>query len=112
MGEKIKVFGMGIGAIVAFIALAFILTLGGLWWKGFFAPKYQNVERKVFEETKSYVHGKNEDLAKYFEEYQKAKSAADRQIIQEFVKMRFSEFKAENINSPRLRQFLVAMRGY
>ena len=112
MGEKLKIAGMGIGAFVGIIAVLFLLTLGGLWWKGFFSPKYQNVERKVFEETKSYVHGKNEDLAKYFEEYQRADNPKDKEIIKEFVRIKFGDFDAEKVRSPKLRQFLVTMRGF
>jgi cell shape-determining protein MreC len=110
--SKGKIVVLSIASIIGFILLVFLLTYGGLYWKKFFGPKYESVNRQVFEETKSYVHGKNEDLAKYFEEYQKADSPKDKEIIQEFVKLRFSEFKAENVNSPRLRQFLISMRGY
>ena len=107
-----KIVFLSITGVIGFILVIFMLTYGGLYWKKFFAPKYESVNRQVFEETKSYVHGKNEDLAKYFEEYQRADNIKDKQVIQEFVKLRFAEFKAENVNSLRLRQFLVNMRGY
>ena len=55
------VFGV-IGAVVGVIALAFCLELGGVAWFGFFEPIKENVRREVFENTKSYVHGKIQDL--------------------------------------------------
>jgi hypothetical protein len=39
---------------------------------GFFAPKYENVHRKVFEQTQSYVEGKRQDLTKYYEEWRRS----------------------------------------
>jgi len=107
-----KIVFLSIAGFLGFIVIAFMLTYGGLYWKKFFAPKYESVNRQVFEETKSYVHGKNEDLAKYFEEYQRADNPKDKEVIREFVRLRFAEFKLENVNSPRLKQFLISMRGY
>lgn len=110
--SKTKIVLLSIGGFIGFIALIFTLNLGGLGWKMFFAPKYESVNRQVFEETKSYVHGKNEDLAKYFSEYQEAKTDEDKAIIKEVVKVRFAEFDTNKVNVPRLRQFLVSMRGF
>jgi hypothetical protein len=54
------------------LVLGMALDLGGVKWMGFIEPKRQNVQRQVFENTQSYVHGKTQDLAKYYEQYQKA----------------------------------------
>jgi len=107
-----KIVWLSIAGFIGFLVLMFVLNLGGLGWKRFFDPKYESVKRQVFEETKSYVHGKNEDLAKYFDEYQMAKTPEDKAIIQELVKVRFAEFDTDKVNVPRLRQFLVSMRGF
>ena len=78
------------------IILAWILWLGFwlryLWiiqyW--FFAPMQKNVERKVFENTQSYVEGKRQELSKYRLEYittkdEDVKAAIKMTLIQSFA---------------------------
>ena len=110
--SKSKVAMMVIGGIVGLAVLVFAVGLARLAWMRFFNPREENVRREVFEETKSYQHGKTQDLAKYYEEYHKAESAEDKAAIRSVVKMRFAEFDAEKLHSPELRGFLREMRGY
>ena len=105
------VFGVIIAIILA-IAVAFTIELGGLEWSMFFKPKYQNVERKTFEQSQSYVMGMTTTLAKRFDEYNKATSPSDREAIQNMVKMEFADFDIETVRSAALRNFLVNSRGY
>lgn len=107
-----KIVGMCILAIVIVFALLFGFTNLELWWKSYFDPKFKNVEREVFEETKSYTHGAIQDLANYYGQYKQAQSVEDQQTIAEVVKVRFSEFDANSIKSLELRQFLKNIRGY
>ena len=102
---------IAIAWIIIIVIIAFALPLLGLQWVKFFKPKYENVNRQVFEQTKSYTHGVIQDLAKYFDEYQKA-TLKDKQVIQNTIKFRFAEFDANNIKSVPLKAFLINMRGY
>jgi hypothetical protein len=56
---------------------------------GFFAPKYENVHRKVFEQTQSYVEGKRQDLTKYYDEWRRSdkegKEALRSIVIEDFA---------------------------
>ena len=97
--------------IMAILIGLFAITYLGLQWKKFFAPKFQNVEREVFEETKSYVHGKIQDLAKYHDEYNNATSE-DKIVIQKIIKLQFAEFDERKITNFELKNFLIKMRGY
>lgn len=108
MGKKIV---FGIGVLVLLVVVAFGLELLGLQWTRFFKPRYADVEREVFEETKSYVHGKIQDLAKYYGEYQAA-DGDGKIAIQAVIKVRFAEFDAKHVESEVLRSFLVKTRGY
>jgi len=110
--SKTKITFISIGSFLGLIILIFALNIGGLSWKRFFDPKYENVKREVFEQTKSYTHGKIQDLAKYFEEYQKADMVDDKQAIKSIIQIRFSEFDASKINNTKLQQFLINMRGF
>lgn len=107
-----KIVVLSILVLAILTVLAFGLELGGLKWRKYFKPKYAEIEREVFEETKSYVHGKVQDLAKYFEEYQKAKTLEEKEIIVNLIKMRFAEFDADNVRNTQLRRFLINVRGY
>jgi len=106
-----QIVGLSILALVLLFAFIFGTTNLSLWWKGYFDPKFANVEREIFEETKSYSHGKIQDLAKYYEEYTLAEEE-NKDDLKIVIQTRFAEFNAEKINSAKLRQFLKNMRGY
>lgn len=108
MKDTFKVVAAFVGGLV----LLFILGLYGLGWFKFFAPKEENIRREVFEQTKSYVHGKIQDLAKYYDEYQKSDSPESKSAIQELVKSQFADFDTNTISSQQLKTFLINMRGY
>ncbi len=101
-----------ISGIIGVGVLVFVLAYFNLGMFRFFAPKHENVRREVFENTKSFVKGKTQDLAQYYAEFSKAKTEEDRQIVREIIKMQFADFNASRINSPKLRTFLTNMRGY
>ena len=93
------------------LAIIFILELFGLGMFKFFEPKKENIRREIFENTKSYTHGKIQDLAKLYQEYQKA-DPDGKETIKTLVQSQFSDFDAEKINNYKLQIFLTNMRGY
>ncbi|HUV85377.1 MAG TPA: hypothetical protein VMV86_06665 [Methanosarcinales archaeon] len=105
-----------IGIFLLFFAVLAVIMFatGGLElaYMKFFGVKKENVRREIFEQTQSYNHGKIQDLAKYYEEYQKAEGSADKEAIRSVILMRFAEFDANKINPPTLRSFLTSIRGY
>jgi hypothetical protein len=110
-----KIFGITIASVVGLIALvavAFALNLGGLEWNRFFQPKYEDVKRQTFERNKSYVHGSIQDLGKRYREHTAADTEDDRAIIRNLVAIEFAEFDADLIKSRDLRDFLIRCRGY
>ncbi len=110
--QYLKIGLLSILAIVVLLIITFGFGLFGLEYKKFFAPKHENVNRQVFEQTQSYVHGKVQDLAKYYEEYNKAEAAEDKEAIRSLILMRFAEFDATKIRSQQLQNFLTTTRGY
>jgi len=101
-----------IGGIILLVMLSFGTGLINLEYKKFFKPKLENVERSVFEETKSYTHGKIQDLAKYYEEYNKDTTIEDKESIKSLIKLNFAEFNADKIKAHKLKIFLTDIRGY
>lgn len=76
-----KLFLQAVVGFIAIFALLFILELFGLGMFKFFEPKREAVRREVFENTKSYVHGKIQDLAKYYDEYRRKTDVTEREAI-------------------------------
>jgi hypothetical protein len=110
-GERMKKFFYGVLSLVLLAGIVFGVGVASLGWDKFFSPKRENIRREVFENTKSYTHGKIQDLAKYYEEYQKG-SDQDKQIVSNLVKMNFSDFDADKIDNYQLRAFLTSVRGF
>lgn len=100
------------GTFIIIITVAVIFRFLGLIIESYFLPKEQTVQRNAFEQTKSYVHGAIQDIAKYYEEYNKAKNEIDRKVIANIIKQRFAEFDANNIHSSQLREWFIKVRGY
>lgn len=108
---KTKITLISILSLIILLSLGFALTYYSLGMKSFFSPKFQNVERKVFENTKSYSHGKIQDLAKYYEEYQKS-DEVEKETIAELIRMNFANFNSEHIQNYKLKMFLTEIRGF
>ena len=87
-----KIFLSMIGGLIAVLGLLFILNYTGLITYQFFAPKYENVRRKTFENTKSYVEGKRQEITKYRLEYIREKDPAAKEAIKETILKSFANF--------------------
>lgn len=93
------------------LLIPFLIGLYSLGMFKFFAPKTENIRREVFENTKSYMHGVQQDLGKYYLEYQKTDDAGKR-AIRTTIQMRFAEVDVDKLQSAKLRSFLITTRGY
>ena len=109
--SKTKLIFGGLGILILLIGLSWGAEYLGIIKLGIFKPMRENVERQVFENTKSYVHGAAQDLAKYYDEYQRADTDRKEQIKQ-VILMRFPELEASKLPSVSLQTFLRQMRGY
>lgn len=108
--KRVKWILIGIGSFVILIFFMFLMGIINLEFLRFFKPKLENVNRETFEQTKSYVHGAIQDIAKYYDEYHKENS--DKNIIENAIKVRFAEFNTDNIKSEKLKRWFIEVRGY
>jgi hypothetical protein len=101
-----------------FVTLFIILT-GALGWAiqgndffmfKFFAPKYANVQREVFENTKSYRQGMVQQLQQLQLEYARTTDANAKATIRSVVLHRYADFPEDACDSD-LRAFLRQMRS-
>lgn len=88
-----------------------IFTVVGIELKKQFGVENANIDREIYEESKSYVHGKLQDLAKYYEEYQKS-DEQEKQAIKNLIQLNFAEFNLKHIENDMLKTFLTEMRGF
>jgi len=98
----IKTLGTIIGTITLLITLVFITNIAGLTNYKFFAPKYENARREVFENTKSYRDGTKRDFDNLYVAYQTAKETEEKTAILSVIRERVSgtpnELIPSNIN--------------
>lgn len=105
------------GAIVgglAVLVLLFALGLGGRWVnlqvEGWFAPREADVQREVFENTKSFNEGKEQELAKVYKEYLTADEDT-KAGLRQYVTHTFADYNIERLD-PALQKFVRDCRGY
>lgn len=111
MGEKveyIKWFFVVFGLLVIATVISVLVYLGV---KGTVGVENANIDRKIYEQSKSYIHGKTQDLTKYYEEYQQSDETG-KQAIRNLIQMNFAELDETKIENRRIRIFLQEMRGY
>jgi len=105
--SKLKITGIVVGVLI----IPVFIGLYSLGMFKFFAPKTENIKRGVFENTKSYLHGVQQDLGKYYLEYQTADENG-KTAIRAIIQMRFAEVDVGKLQSAQLRGFLKSTRGY
>lgn len=109
--SKLQITGVVLLSIIALVVLLFFFGALDLSFTKWYAPKKENIRREVFEETKSYVHGKQQMLGKLYGEWQDA-AYDEREAIEATIKMQIADIEADDISNETLREFLIQVRGY
>jgi len=110
MKDFFKITGLVSLAIIVLIALAFGMGLLNLQSYKFFAPKYENVRREVFENTQSYVEGKRQEALKYYKEYNSTTDEQERKAIEMVVVQSFANFD-DSLLAPEIYNFVKEMKN-
>lgn len=100
-----------VGIVICALLIPIVAGLYGLGLFKVFAPIKRDIDRTVFENTKSYLHGVQQDLGKYYYEYQTADECG-KSAIEATIRMRFAEVDANKLQSKELRMFLKETRGH
>lgn len=107
-----KQFFAWIGLTIAIVLFLFValpyMILGQYSW---FAPKFADARRDVFEATNSYNRGKLQDLANYHLQYVTASSQGEKDAIKATVRHMFADYNDQNMD-PELGKWLKEMRGF
>ena len=97
-------------AIVVIYALGFVITGGDLAMYRFWEPRKEDARRVVFENTQSYVQGKQEYLSRLRYQYQNAESGAGKDALRTLILSEASNVDTAKL-SPDLRAFLLTIGG-
>lgn len=111
MKEVIKYITIGVGILLAGTYLLFALGYIGNKYDETVGKDHANIERQNFEQSKSYVDGKVQDLENYRKEYQQTTSKAEKEQIKNYIVDEFSNFNENNIQNQSLKQFLDEMEN-
>jgi len=109
MGKVFGVIGAILGVIVMFVlmlSLAFGAEWLGIGWKGYFGPKHQDVERKIFRSTQSFNRGAETQLADYRLQYLREKDPVVKSAILSTVRSQFADVDPAKVANPDIRSFL------
>jgi len=94
MRDILATIGVGIGGIAIIWGAAY----HDLIFTSYFAPKYENVRRKTFEQTKSFRDGSVQELQNMQFEYIKA-DPAHKKALADLIRHRAAEVPADAMPS-------------
>ena len=95
--------------IALFVGATFGIKEASLWWKERYSVKEQNIDRKVFKETRAFNEGKVQELSKLRLEYLKARANGDTvstSAIRSTIQHTFADYDRTKLN-PELSNFLA-----
>lgn len=108
MKEWFKLFGFVFLILVAFYVLGFFATGGSLAIYRFWAPKIEDARREVFEQTQSYVQGKNTYISRLRLQYEFTKGG-QRESLRRLVLSEAATIAEENL-TPTNRVFISSLK--
>lgn len=99
--------------------VVFILIIGvfsfvgnsiGLWQLEFFGTKKANIERNIFDNTKSQVQGTIQALSTYRLEYKTATTEAHKSALREAIILEYDAMARKDLVPGNLVQFIESIR--
>lgn len=103
-----KVIGMVVFLLAVIFTVGWVAQGNDFFMYKFFAPKYEQTRREVFENTKSYNQGMIQELQNMQFEYVKA-DPAHKDALASVILRRAADFDADKL-PPDLRQFIEQLR--
>lgn len=109
-----KTLGKIILGILIFVVLyttLFGLSFVGIELGGILKAKQVEIQREVFEESKSHIKGMADDLAKYKYEFTTSENDMEKEAIADLIRERYADFDVNDLNNQELKQFLKNIRN-
>ena len=108
MGDFFKTVGGFLAFLLVMLALTWVFQGNDFFMYQYFAPRQAAVQRKVFEETKSYNQGMIQELQNMQFQYVQAKPE-QQAILAGIILHRTADYDLANL-PPDLRSFVLSLR--
>ena len=109
-GNVFGIIAISVVCLIVLVALAFVFEVGGLKWKEYFGTKHANVDREIFEESKSRVQGAIQDISRKQLESSRAEDDVEKRAICDYLVNAYVDLDSEKINSVSTKQFFENCR--
>lgn len=108
MKNAFSIFLTGILVIIGILGLGWVATGNDFFLYKYFAPKYEQVRRETFEESKAYRQGMIQELQNMQLEYVKA-TPEQKQVLASVILHRIADFD-EKALPPDLWKFVIDLK--
>lgn len=103
--------------VMLIIGCSFVVIFGLTWaiqgndffLYQFFAPKYEQVRRETFEQSRAFNEGMAQELNRMWLDYQHATDQGEKDSIRSLVRQRVAGYDLTNLQNPQLRLFVQQM---
>ena len=106
-----KIAGISILALLGLFFLGWAIQGNDYFMFSFWKPKYENVNRHIFENTESYVDGMNKELSSLHLQYKQAQTDLEKNAIKITIQSDFANFPSEKVNDYTLRAWLDEIKN-
>ena len=104
-----KYLAIGLAALIALLGLGWVIQGNDFFLYAVFAPKYEQVRRNTFEQSRAFNEGMAQELQRMWLDYQHAADPSEKSAIRSLVTHRVAGYDIENIQNSQLRGFVRLM---
>lgn len=95
--KNVKLFFIWFGGVILFFVLIWAIAFHNVIFMSVFAPMFENVNRKVFENTKSYNQGMIQELQNMQFEYLRTTDKEGKAAMATVILQRVADFPPERL---------------
>lgn len=101
---------MAAATVAVFVVVVFIFGEIGLEFREYFGTRSADIERTIFEESQSFVHGKKQEASRLYLQYQRADEEG-KTAIMAMIPIQFATFDETRHLDGQLREFIRKGKG-
>lgn len=104
-----KIAGAILGAVLGLLALTWAIQGNDFFLYRTFAPKYEAVRRQTFEQSKAYNQGVAQEIARAYQDYERASTPGQKDAIAAVVRHQMADYDEAQLPA-HLRAFVRSVR--
>jgi hypothetical protein len=104
-----QIIGIGAAALIGLLGITWIAQGDHFFLYQVFAPKYEQVRRNTFEQSRAFNEGMAQELSGMWRDYNHATNDGEKAAIRSLVQHRAAGYDIDNIENPQLRGFVRQM---